>query len=90
MQLHFSEPRAYHDIYCPGSTFSKDPNFYKLFFVDGSTFTSIDKRLAKYRRDSLLPFFSRKALKQLEFVIQEKVYVVITFLPTYPYFALAD
>jgi hypothetical protein len=72
-QLHFSEPRAYLDIYSPGSTFRKDPDFYTMFFLDESSFGSTDRRLAKHRRDVLSPFFSRKALKDLEYVIQDKV-----------------
>jgi len=81
--LHFSEPSAYHDIYCQGSTFHKDPNFYKLFFIDESSFGSVDRRLAKTRRDALLPFFSRRALTKLESAIQEKVDHLIDELKTY-------
>jgi hypothetical protein len=72
-QLHFSEPKAYLDIYSPGSTFRKDPDFYEMFFINESSFSATDRRIAKHRRDVLLPLISRKALRELESVIQDKV-----------------
>jgi len=61
-------------IYSVGSKFTKDPKFYTAFGDKGSTFSLADPKLAKIRKDILNPLFSRKAIRQLEDVVQEKVY----------------
>ena len=89
MQLHFSEPRAYSEIYTAGSKFTKDPYvvaqydkydslssfsvFYAAFGLDESTIGFCDPKEAKIRRDIISPLFSRRAILKLEGVIQDKV-----------------
>jgi cytochrome P450 len=72
-QLSFRSPQAYNDIYAPGSRFTKDPTLYKGFGLPKATVGLIDPKGYKERRDTLSPFFSRRAINRLEHVIQEKV-----------------
>ncbi|KZP31904.1 cytochrome P450 [Athelia psychrophila] len=71
--LHFSDYRAYHDIYSPGSKFIKDRHYYNSFDQEECSFGWSDPQLAKARRDVLSPLFSRSAILKLENVVQEKV-----------------
>lgn len=72
-ELHFSDPRAYADIYTNGTKFTKDPRLYMSFHEDESSFTFTDPREAKTRRDILAPMFSRKSILKLEGVVTRKV-----------------
>ncbi|KZP06225.1 cytochrome P450 [Athelia psychrophila] len=71
--LHFSDYRAYHDIYSPGSKFIKDRHYYSSFDQDECLFARPDPQLSKAQKDVLSPLFSRRAILKLENVIQEKV-----------------
>ncbi|KZP06239.1 cytochrome P450, partial [Athelia psychrophila] len=71
--LHFSDYRAYHDIYSPGSKFIKDRHYYNSFNQEECSFGWSDPQLAKARKDVLSPLFSRRAILKLERVVQEKV-----------------
>ncbi|TFK41442.1 cytochrome P450 [Crucibulum laeve] len=83
-ELHFSDSHAYHEIYAPGSTFTKEPVTYKCFNSDGSSFTFIDPHQSKIRREMLNPLFSRRAILKLEGVIQQKVDKLINRITSYP------
>ena len=72
-QLHFSEPSAYFDIYAQGSTVTKDPRLYAAFSLEGSIVTLLDPAKSRSRREMMHPFFSRRAVLNLENVIQTKV-----------------
>jgi hypothetical protein len=72
-QLSFRDPRAYGDIYSHGSRFTKEPQFYKGFGTPRSSFGLIDPKKSKERREIMLPFFSRRAIAELEDVIEGKV-----------------
>lgn len=73
MELDFSDPAAYVDIYSIGSRSIKDPALYDSFGQTEASFGMIDPRASKERRDMLNPLFSRRAILKLEGVIQEKV-----------------
>lgn len=75
-QLHFSDPRAYNDIYGIGTRFVKQKDMYSCFATDKSVFAMHDHKLAMQLRAAIGPFFSRKAILSLENVIQAKVYLV--------------
>ncbi|KAF9469040.1 cytochrome P450 [Collybia nuda] len=79
-ELHFNSYLAYADIYRAGSTFTKHGPFYKCFGADGSAFGAIDPQDSKRRRGVLNPFFSRRAILNLEGVVQEKVDKLINCL----------
>ncbi|TFK41444.1 cytochrome P450 [Crucibulum laeve] len=83
-ELHFSDPRAYHAIYAPGSSFTKEPVTYKCFNSEGSSFTFIDPHQSKIRREMLNPLFSRRAILKLEGVIQQKVDKLLDRITSYP------
>jgi hypothetical protein len=73
LQLHFSDPRAYNDIYGIGTRFVKQPEMYSCFATDKSVFAMHDHQLAMQRRASIGPFFSRRAILNLENIVQAKV-----------------
>ncbi|KAJ6499845.1 cytochrome P450 [Mycena vulgaris] len=77
-EVHFSHPDAFDSIYNFNSTFTKDPVVYKAFRQDLSSFGFLDAREARRRREMLSPLFSRRAILQLEHVIQGKVDKLIT------------
>ncbi|KAI0747057.1 cytochrome P450 [Daedaleopsis nitida] len=72
-QLHFSALTAYDDIYLHGHRFTKDPRTYLALNQDDSSFSIIDLREIKQRRDILGPLFSRRAILKLEDVVLSKI-----------------
>ena len=72
-QLHFSKATAYHEIYNPRNRWSRDPALYHVFSMSESLLTMMDYPTAKKRKDILLPLFSRKAILDLQHLIQEIV-----------------
>ncbi|KAF8901836.1 cytochrome P450 [Mucidula mucida] len=72
-ELHFCSPEAYFAIYTARSGFTKDPQFYRSFGEDESSFGLVDVQKHKQRRNIMSPLFSRRAIVQLEHVIQEKI-----------------
>ncbi|KAK0189785.1 cytochrome P450 [Armillaria mellea] len=72
-EVHFSNPRAYGDIYFVGSKFTKDPELYDAFDQSSSSFACVDPHAAKIRRELLGPVFSRSRIIKIQSVIQEKV-----------------
>jgi cytochrome P450 len=76
-ELHFSDPRAYAAIYNMTSKFHKDPYFYKAFGMDGCSICLTDLADARARRNVLGPLFSKKSIDQLEYLVQDKVDLLI-------------
>ncbi|KAG6872652.1 hypothetical protein C0995_007982 [Termitomyces sp. Mi166 len=72
-QLHFNNPHAFDHIYSPGSKFTKLQQFYDAFNEKESVFGYIDVKKAKQRKDIIRPLFSRRAILNLENVIQNTV-----------------
>ncbi|KAG6918541.1 hypothetical protein DXG01_013631 [Tephrocybe rancida] len=81
-ELHFNDPRAFEDIYSVGSKLTKPQYYYQAFNTE-STFGYIDVREAKQRKDVMRPLFSRKAILQLEGVIQSSIDQLIAALLSY-------
>ena len=79
-QLHFSDPRAYAQIYHSARKFTKDPYFYASFGQDESSFGFRDPHKAKIRKDIMSPLFSRRAILKLESVVQDKVHYTFFYL----------
>ncbi len=52
---------------------TKDPRLYAAFTLEGSIVTLIDPAKSRSRREMMHPFFSRRAVLNLENVIQTKV-----------------
>ncbi|KAJ3492973.1 hypothetical protein NLJ89_g11123 [Agrocybe chaxingu] len=81
-ELHFSDPRAYGDIYGSGSTFTKHP-MYKCFGSGLSVFGQTDFHVAAKRRQALGPLFSRRATLKLQKEIQKHIDKLIVRLGSY-------
>ena len=74
MQLHFSDPAVYNEIYNARSRWSKDRALYQPFEgEEASTLTTTEYREAKKRRDMTTSHFARKSILSLQGVIQERV-----------------
>ncbi|KAF8874994.1 cytochrome P450 [Infundibulicybe gibba] len=82
-QLHFNDPEAYDAIYSPASKFTKDPRLYDSFNQSQSSFGFIDPQLAKNRKDVIRPLFSRRAILNLETVVQDAVKKLVKALLVY-------
>ncbi|KAJ3559955.1 hypothetical protein NP233_g11133 [Leucocoprinus birnbaumii] len=82
-ELHFSDPRAYQDVYGIGTRFIKQPQMYSCFATDKSVFAMHNHQLAMQLRSAIGPFFSRRAILNLENVVQSKVDHLIAKLLTY-------
>lgn len=52
---------------------TKDPRLYAAFSLEGSIVTLLDPAKSRSRREMMHPFFSRRAVLNLENVIQTKV-----------------
>ncbi|KAF5360317.1 hypothetical protein D9758_009123 [Tetrapyrgos nigripes] len=82
--LHFSDEKAYYQIYGASSTFTKDPELYSCFAMNGSSFTMTDPETHRHRTQIINPFFSRRAIIELEGVVQDKVDKFISRLINHP------
>jgi cytochrome P450 len=63
--------------------FPKDPYFYKAFAQDGCSFCLTDPVAARNRNSIIGPLFSRRAITKLEYLVQEKIDLLITELLKY-------
>ncbi|KAI6839259.1 hypothetical protein KC332_g5829 [Hortaea werneckii] len=70
-ELHFSDPAAYHDIYNNTNRWDKEGRLYRSFGEDRSSFGFLTYREAKARKDVLAPLFSRRAISDLQHLIQK-------------------
>ncbi|CVL06422.1 related to trichodiene oxygenase cytochrome P450 [Fusarium proliferatum] len=72
-ELHIDDVKLYKDIYNQSSTYIKHDAFYTGFNTPHSVFTEHIPSLHKERRRRLNPFFSRRAIGQLEGLLKEKI-----------------
>ncbi|EKM49823.1 uncharacterized protein PHACADRAFT_188850 [Phanerochaete carnosa HHB-10118-sp] len=72
-ELHFSDPAMYSEIYSPRSRWDEDAMMYPHFGEEASTFTTLEYREAKRRKDLVAPHFSRKSILSLQTVVQEGI-----------------
>lgn len=74
LELHFSNPKAYHEIYNNKNRWDKEWKLYHSFGEDRSSFGFITYKEAKERKDVLNRMFSAKAMAQAEGLVIEKVF----------------
>ncbi|KAJ3550619.1 hypothetical protein NMY22_g345 [Coprinellus aureogranulatus] len=79
-ELHFTDPKVYNKIFSVGVQFTKDPAFYTCFGVDMSTFGLMDPDRARRSRELMSVYFNRRAILELEGVIQAKVDKLVALL----------
>jgi cytochrome P450 len=73
-EIHLSDPENYEKIYYIGSKApSKASYFYSAFGLKTAGFGTLSNELHRVRRGALNPLFSKKAVLQLEDVVQSKV-----------------
>lgn len=73
-EIHLSDPENYEKIYYIGSKApSKAGYFYNAFGLQTAAFSTPSNELHRVRRGALNPLFSRKAVQELESVVQSKV-----------------
>ncbi|KAH8887271.1 cytochrome P450 [Thozetella sp. PMI_491] len=70
-EIHLSDPDNYDKVYSVGGNFYKDPVFYSTLGV-AAMFTAISNDEHRRRRAPLNHFFSRRAVLELEDIVQEK------------------
>ena len=72
-QLHFSNPEVYHEIYNANNRWDKEEALYHSFGEDRSSFGYLTYAEAKPRKDILSRVFSKKAIRDAEHLVEEKV-----------------
>jgi hypothetical protein len=77
IQISFSDPAAYYEIYNGTNRWDKDPKLYQSFGEDHSTFGCLKYADAKKRKDILGPMFSRKAISDLQSLVQGNVFIPV-------------
>ncbi|PPQ71154.1 hypothetical protein CVT24_009835 [Panaeolus cyanescens] len=82
-ELHFSDPNSYNDIYGMGTRHTKQPEMYSCFATDQSVFAMFDHHEVSQRRNLIGPFFSRRAILNLEKTIQNKIDILVASLLEY-------
>jgi cytochrome P450 len=65
-QLHFANPKAYHDIYNSKNRWDKEARLYKSFGEDRSSFGFLTYAESKNRKDVLNRAFSQSAIESAE------------------------
>ncbi|KAI9805289.1 MAG: hypothetical protein M1833_005742 [Piccolia ochrophora] len=76
-ELHFRSSSAYNEIYNSQNRWAKHGFFYKTFGSDEASFTFLAHHEAKQRRDILNPFFSKRAISDMQDLIQDNVHHAI-------------
>lgn len=77
-EIHLSDPDNYEKVYYVGSKApSKAPYYYNAFGLKTAAFGTISNELHRVRRAAANPLFSRKAVLELENVVQSKVQKLI-------------
>ncbi|KAJ4330082.1 hypothetical protein N0V87_010313 [Didymella glomerata] len=71
-ELHFANPKAYHDIYNNKSRWDKEARLYKSFGEDRSSFGFLTYAEAKVRKDVLNRSFSQSAIDGAESLVTEQ------------------
>lgn len=71
-KLRLRKSTAWHEIHRMGSPLTKDPSFYQLFGLGGSTFATLDPIAHKRKRRALDPMFSRRSIMGIEDLVQLK------------------
>ncbi|ESK81719.1 benzoate 4-monooxygenase cytochrome p450 [Moniliophthora roreri MCA 2997] len=83
-ELHFNSSDAYDDIHVlPKPHFPKDPGFYQSYLIPDAVVSLCDPQKASKRRALLGTYFSRRAVLQLEHVVQSTVDALIEKLSAY-------
>lgn len=72
-QLHFRNPKAYHEIYNSKNRWDKEQSLYHSFGEDRSSFGFLTYEEAKPRKDILNKSFSAKAITGARGLVQDKV-----------------
>ncbi|KAF5659379.1 trichodiene oxygenase cytochrome P450, partial [Fusarium circinatum] len=72
-ELHLDDVKLYKDIYNQSSTYVKHEAFYAGFNTPHTVFAEHIPSLHKERRRRLNPFFSRRAIGQLEGLLKDKI-----------------
>lgn len=72
-EVHISDAESYDRIYSVTSKFYKDPAFYDVLGNEWSTFAIASNEKHRKRRAPLNPFFARRSVLEMEYVVQEKV-----------------
>lgn len=78
-EIHLADPDNYEKVYYIGSKApSKSPYFYDAFGLKTAAFGTTSNELHRVRRAAINPVFSRKAVLQLEDIVQEKTAKLIS------------
>ncbi|KAH8595382.1 putative P450 monooxygenase [Bisporella sp. PMI_857] len=72
-ELHFSSPAAYHEIYNNSNRWDKEAGLYRSFGEDRSSFGFLTYAESKQRKDIMAPLFSRRAIFELQDLVQSNV-----------------
>ncbi|KAK5958385.1 hypothetical protein OHC33_000227 [Knufia fluminis] len=72
-ELHFANPEVCQEIYNATNRWDKEESLYHSFGEDRSSFGSLTYAEAKPRKDILTRLFSKKAIRDAEHLVQEKV-----------------
>lgn len=73
LQLHFARPTVYDEIYNSQNKWDKDYGYYRAFDMDESTVSQTDYLKAKHHRALISNMFSRRAILDVQHLIQEQV-----------------
>ncbi|KAF2030401.1 cytochrome P450 monooxygenase-like protein [Setomelanomma holmii] len=77
-ELHFADPKAYHDIYNNKNRWDKEARLYKSFNEDRSSFGFLTYAEAKNRKDVLNRSFSQAAIEEAEDLCIDKTKALCT------------
>jgi cytochrome P450 len=72
-ELHFANPKAYHDIYASALRWDKEKVLYHSMGVDSTSFGYLKYPQAKQRKDVLQPLFSRRAVSNIQGLVKQKL-----------------
>jgi cytochrome P450 len=72
-EVHLSDPDNYELIYCVGSKYGKSTAFYSALGAGYSTFTAGPPEVHKPRRARLDPFFSRRNVLKMEYLVESRI-----------------
>ncbi|EPS38668.1 hypothetical protein H072_7603 [Dactylellina haptotyla CBS 200.50] len=72
-EVHLNDIDTYNQIYKVGTKFPKTAFYYTYPAAQYSTFALLDFKAAQIRRSAILPYFSKQAVRKVEWILQEKI-----------------
>ncbi|KAJ5158333.1 Cytochrome P450 [Penicillium coprophilum] len=78
--VHVADESLYHEIYCSGTQYNKDPSFYKRLGLDGAILTITDPEQHRAYRNIINSLFSTRTTNEMGPIMAQEVQKVAEYM----------